>query len=82
MNLKCDGLVSNFASQRINVYRYGKEADIWLKDHLGVNHDGRPKPGMPIYVDVEFDTVEVELHSLPGVGLVTRTMLGVINWCF
>lgn len=36
----------------------GKEADIWLKDHLGVNHDGRPKPGMPIYVDVEFDTVE------------------------
>ena len=36
----------------------GKEADTWLKAHLGTNHDGRPKPDQPISVDIEFDTVE------------------------
>ena len=36
----------------------GKEAFEWLISHLGVNHDGRPKTNLPIYVDVEFDTVE------------------------
>lgn len=36
----------------------GKEADDWLKKHLDTNHDGRPKAGSPINVDIEFDTVE------------------------
>ena len=36
----------------------GKESADWLKSHLGVAHDGRPKPGSRLELDVEFDTVE------------------------
>lgn len=47
------------ASRHFKPITYGgKEADTWLKVHLGTNHDGRPKPDSPITVDVEFDTVE------------------------
>jgi micrococcal nuclease len=36
----------------------GKDAHEWLIRHLGVEHDGRPSDKTPIYLDVEFDTVE------------------------
>jgi|TARA_B100001142_G_scaffold288342_1_gene304436 micrococcal nuclease len=36
----------------------GREADAWLKEHLGVKHDGRPRPSAPISCDIEFDTTE------------------------
>ena len=36
----------------------GKESAEWLRDHLGVKHDGRAEKGNFLRVDVEFDAVE------------------------
>ena len=36
----------------------GKESAEWLRDHLGVKHDGRAEKGDFLRVDVEFDAVE------------------------
>ena len=53
----------------------GRESFEWLKDHLGVTHDGRPHRDQKIVLDVEFDTVEdtvvgCRLHNQENYGRV------------